>query len=388
MKSDCVLIRGRVLGAECATDIVLKNGTVQSVARAGKSSADLGSTASYIAPALFDIQVNGVGGVTLQGERVLPDDVLRITRYLEARGVTRWVPTLITGSQEAMEHGCRVIAEAMREPAVAKAVPGLHLEGPYISPVDGPRGAHPKAFVRPPSLREFARLMKAAEGRVLYITLAPEIPGAIEFIRAVTRRGVLVSLGHHHADAEQVGRAVEAGARLSTHLGNGAASQIHRHQNPLWPQLAEDRLHASLIADLHHLPEPALKTFVRAKGPERTILVSDCVDLTGMKPGVYDLFGASVELKPNGKICLRGTDLLAGSGLMLLQGVLNAWRATDLTLEEAFACANVVPARLFGLKTPPMAQPGRKANLVVFDVTRENTPRVRAVVHDGALVIS
>lgn len=379
MGSECLLVRGRLLGAEAATDIVLKNGTVRKVARAGTAPADFGSDTAFIAPALFDIQVNGVGGFTLQGGHAVPEDLLRITRYLARRGVARWVPTLVTGSQEAMEHGCRVAVEALRDAEVARAVPGLHLEGPYISPMDGPRGAHPQAHVRPPSLREFNRFMKAAEDRVLYITVAPETPGAPEFIRSVVKRGVTVSLGHHHANEAQIARAVDAGARLSTHLGNGAASMIHRHQNPLWPQLAEDRLCASLIADLHHLPKPALKTFVRAKGPERTILVSDCVNLAGMAPGVYELFGASVEMKPDGKICLRGTDLLAGSGLMLLQGVINAWRATDLSLAQAVACASTVPARLFGLKTPPMATPGRKANLMVFDLDKADRATARGV---------
>ncbi len=381
--NDLIVVRGRFIGESRASDIVLRNGVVACVRRAGRAEPDIGSAEAYLGPVLFDMQVNGAAGITLQGAALKMEDVWEITEYLAQWGVARWMPTLITAPRETMEHGCRIIAEAMKRPEAARAIPGIHLEGPYISPEDGPRGAHPKAHVRPPSLMEFNRLMKAAEGRIRCVTLAPESPGALPFIRALSQRGILVGLGHHQANAAQIAQAVGAGARLATHLGNGAASLIHRHLNPLWPQLAEDRLHASLIADLHHLPESALKTFVRAKRPERVVLVSDCVDLAGRKPGAYSLFNAAVELKPNGKICLQGTDLLAGSSLMLLQGVINAWRTTDLTLSQAFACASSIPLKLFGLKPPSMASVGKKANLLVFELNRKDGPRLQAVFIEG-----
>ncbi|HPO12938.1 MAG TPA: amidohydrolase family protein [Candidatus Hydrogenedentes bacterium] len=380
---ETIVVRGRFPGETRASDIFLRNGVVTAVRRAGTTSPDIGSPEAWLGPVLFDMQVNGVAGITLQGGSVTPEDVAGITEYLAQWGVARWMPTLVTAPQDLLEHGCQVIAMAMKMPDVARAVPGIHIEGPYISPEDGPRGAHPKAHVRSPSLTEFNRWMKAAEGHIRCVTLAPEAPGAAPFIRAITKRGVLAALGHHRADTEQIARAVEAGAGLSTHLGNGSASQMHRHQNPLWPQLAEDRLFASLIADLHHLPAPALKTFVRAKRPEHIVLVSDCVHLAGMKPGAYSIFDAQVEVKPSGKICLKGTDLFAGSGLMLIQGVVNAWRTTDLTLSEAFACASSIPLHLFGLKPPPMAVKGKKANLLVFEVDSKDKVRLQAVFIQG-----
>ncbi len=381
--NDLIVVRGKFIGEAHASDIVLRNGVVACVRRADRSEPDIGSTEAWFGPVLFDMQVNGAAGISVQGASLKTEDLWAITDYLAHWGVARWMPTLITAPQEIMEHGCRIIAEAMKLPETARAIPGIHLEGPYISPEDGPRGAHPKAHVRPPGMMEFNRLMRAAEGRIRCVTLAPELPGALPFIRKLSQRGILVALGHHQASTVQIAQAVEAGARLSTHLGNGAASLMHRHLNPLWPQLAEDRLHASLIADLHHLPEPALKTFVRAKSPERVVLVSDCVDLAGRKPGAYSLFNADVELKPNGKICLQGTDLLAGSSLMLLQGVINAWRTTDLTLRQAFACASSIPLTLFGLKCPPMAAVGKKANLLVFELNRKHGPRLQAVFIEG-----
>lgn len=382
-----VLVRGRILGKGKPQDLLVKDGRVASIKPAGRARPDAGSAEAIIGPTLFDIQVNGIGGVNLQGPKVVPEDLARIGDMLAASGVSHWIPTIITGSQADMEYGCRVFAEALSDPRVTRAVPGVHLEGPYISAMDGPRGAHAKEHVRPPDLREFDRFMKAADGRISYITIAPELEGAVPFIKAVVKRGVVVSLGHHHANAEQITRAVDAGARLCTHLGNGMAAQIQRHLNPIWPQLAEDRLSCSLIADLAHLPEAVLKTFVRVKGPERVILTSDVVHITGLKPGRYDLGGVPVELTPAGRICLLGTELLAGSSLELLQGVVNAARHTDLTLEQAFACASSVPARLLGLRRrfdAPKA--GKKADFVVFDTAtteERHAVRVRCVFIDG-----
>lgn len=380
-------VRGIPLGDPRPSDVTLRDGRVVSVCSAKRQRPTVGSRTSIIAPTLFDIQVNGAFGIDLQGGDVTVEDVTRLNGLLAAQGVSCWIPTLITGSPASMEHGCRVLAEAMRHKTVARAIPGIHLEGPYISPHDGPRGAHMKRHVRKPSIREFDRLMKAADGNVCCVTVAPEVEGAIRFIKAVVRRGVVVALGHHEASAAQIARAVDAGARLCTHLGNGLAAMVHRHRNPLWPQLTDDRLVGSLIADLEHLPAPVLKAFVRVKRPENVILTSDAVHLAGMKPGKYSLLRADVELKPSGKICLSGTDLLAGSSLMLLQGVVNAWWATDLTLEQAFACATRIPASLFGVKRrwrPPVA--GKKASFLVFSLDRTKSPpkaSIEAVFVDG-----
>ncbi|MBI5091331.1 MAG: amidohydrolase family protein [Candidatus Hydrogenedentes bacterium] len=380
-------VRGVILGHEHPSDIHVEDGRIVSIGPVGIAKADFGSRASIIGPTLFDIQVNGMAGINLQGRAVVPEDIGRISGHLAHGGVSHWVPTLITGSQEDLEHGCRVIAVAMHDPKVARAVPGVHLEGPYISAMDGPRGAHPRKHVRLPSVREFDRLLKAADGRIAYVTVAPELDGAIPFIKAVVKRGVVVSLGHHNGVADDVARAVDAGARMCTHLGNGLATQLKRHENPLWPQLAEDRLVASLIADLAHLPAPVLKTFVRAKGCERVVLTSDCVHITGMKPGRYTLSGHDVELTRNGRILLSGTELLAGSALMLLQGVVNAAQVTDMTLEQAYACATTIPAALLGLDAefgPP--EVGEKAEFVVFDIDKTKAQwkaNVRGVFVDG-----
>jgi N-acetylglucosamine-6-phosphate deacetylase len=366
--------RGRFLGAAQAFDVIVRNGVIASIEPCDQNAADIGTESSIFAPTLFDIQVNGAFGVDLQGMSVTPEDFAKITESLSSWGVSRWIPTFITASVDELEHCCRAAATALHNPHLANAIPGVHIEGPYISPDDGPRGAHPRDCVRNPNIDEFKRLLDAAEGKISYMTLAPESPGATVFISALREHGVIAALGHHNANAQQIADAVDAGATLSTHLGNGLASTINRHLNPLWPQLSEDRLTASLIADLQHLPKHVLKAFVRAKRPEKVILTSDCLHIAGLSPGKYKMRNADVEMLPSGRICLSGTDLLAGSSLMLLQGVANAAAYTDMTIEQAFSSASNIPAELFGLSKasyPPKL--GDKADFILSDFEKGNS---------------
>lgn len=381
-------LRGIVLGQNKPCDVIIRDGRVVSRRSVSRGPVDAGSRASIMAPTLFDIQVNGFGGVNLQGARIAPSDVIQLNNLLAARGVSHWIPTIITGPLGRMAAACRAIAAARKDRHIARAIPGIHIEGPWISPEEGPRGAHVKKYVRKPDLHALDRLLEAAEGKVRYVTLAPERDGAVRFIKALRRRGIHVALGHHHAAADQIARAVDAGASLCTHLGNGLAATLHRHHNPLWPQLADDRLAASLIADLEHLPPETLKVFVRVKRPKNIILVSDSVHLAGLKPGAYELAGAAVQKTRSGRIALRGTDLLAGSSLELLQGVLNAASVADMTLEQAFDCATTIPAKRLGLRhrfLGPVV--GARADLILFDIeeNRKGTTKavVRAVFVDG-----
>jgi N-acetylglucosamine-6-phosphate deacetylase len=380
-------LRGVLVGDANASDITIRDGIVTDIAPAARGRVDAGSATSIIGPPLFDIQINGCGGVNLQSEDVRPEDLRRVTDLLAEWGVSRWVPTLITLPQDRLELALAVFAEALQDPVVRKAVPGFHVEGPYISPEDGPRGAHTRAYVRAPSLREFDRWQQAAGGKILYLTVAPEVKGAIPFISRVVARGAVVSLGHHNAGAEQIARAVDAGATLCTHLGNGCSPVMHRHHNPLWPQLADDRLACSIIADLEHLPEPVLQVFVRALGRGRVVLTSDAVHLAGLRPGRYKLAAMDVELKRSGRIALVGTDLLAGSSLMLLQGVVNLARVTDFSLADAYAAATTVPAKVLGLSgsRPARLAAGKKADLVLFDVV-DGHGRVERVYIDGRAI--
>lgn len=361
-----ILIRGRYPDSRRAVDIEVRDGLVHTVRKPGRTTPDIGDDDMILAPPLFDIQVNGAAGVDLQAPDLSVDHVKTLSDSLLRYGVLRWIPTLVTDAPEALAQRCRVLARAMDDAGTGRHIPGIHLEGPHISAEDGTRGAHPRAHVCPPDLQLFNRLNRAAAGRIVYVTLAPEARGAARFIRSVCSKGVVVGLGHHEAQEKRITAAVDAGARLCTHLGNGMAPMIHRHRNALWPQLAEDRLYASVIADLEHVPPAMLRVVARAKGAERLILVSDSVFLAGMKPGRYTMFGSEVELKRSGRVCLAGTELLAGSSLMLLDGVWNLYRHTDLSLGQAFTAASTNPARLLGMaETAWPPAPGRPAQLLV-----------------------
>ncbi len=379
-----MIIRGRLLGDSSASDLDVRDGRVQSIATAGRRRVRNGSREAHILPLLFDIQVNGYAGIDLQSPTLQPEDIARLDEALGRTGVGCWIPTIITNSQRRMERSCRVIAEALEDRSLSQRIPGIHLEGPYLSPKDGPRGAHARRHIRKPNVREFDRCLDAANGRVIYTTLAPEQPGAIPFIKHVVRHGIVVSLGHHNANADQIACAADAGATMVTHLGNGIAPMLDRHHNPLWPQLADDRLTCSVIPDLHHVPAPMLRAIVKAKGHRRVILTSDAVHLAGLKPGPYDLAGVPVTLQRDGVVRLTGTNLLAGSATPLVQGVFNAMTASGISLKHAVQSATTIPARTLGVRARA-ARPkaGQLANFLVCSLGAKGQIDVHAVFRDG-----
>lgn len=321
----------------------------------------------WIAPAFWDIQLNGRWGFSFSDPSLTVDQVVKVVRAQAGLGTARLCPTLITASRESTSHGLRTIAAACDQfPDVNRAVVGVHLEGPYISGVDGYRGAHPLSAVRDPDWQEFQTWQAESGGRIALMTLAPERPGAIDFIRQAVAQGVVIALGHTEADGPTLHEAAEAGARLSTHLGNGIAALLPRHPNPIWQQAADDRLDASLIADGHHLDPDVLRVLVRAKTPGRIILVSDASPLAGLPPGQY----GDWAVDPSGKIVVAGTPYLAGSNQGLDVGLSTLMSVTGLPLAQAIATATTHPARLLGHPAPGLA-PGQTANLVRFQIVRD-----------------
>jgi len=304
----------------------------------------------FVCPGLIDLQINGYGGLDLNAADIEPDLVHALCNKLLYLGVTTFLPTLITASEADIAGALKAIADARRKyPMVAKMVPGVHVEGPSISPVDGPRGAHPLAHIRVPSTGEFARWQEAASGLVSLVTLAPEHVGANAYIKALAAQKIHVSLGHTNASAEQISSAVNAGASLSTHLGNGAAAKLPRHPNFIWTQLANERLTAMFIADGHHLPPDTFKAMVRAKGLDKSILVSDSVALAGMQAGVYETaIGGKAELFPDGRISLLGTPFLAGAGTPLCANIATAMAMANLHLADILPLATENPGRFVG----------------------------------------
>src|ERR1035437_6027666 len=304
----------------------------------------------WITPGLVDLQVNGFAGFDANAANPSAAEVSGMVRALWQRGVTGVCPTVCTQSEVHMVRCIEAIAAACEsDPLVARSILGIHVEGPYISPEDGPRGAHPLEHIRLPDIAEYRRWQAAAGGRIRIITLSPEYEGAIAYIRAVTDDGVVASVGHTAATGTQIRAAADAGARFSTHLGNGAHAMIRRHPNYIWEQLAEDRMMAGFIFDGHHLPPSVMQTFIRAKGVERSVLVSDAIDVAGLEPGVYTSIGDQVELTADGRVNLLGTPYLAGSSACLLDCVQQAVRHARLTLADAVRLASTNPVRLLGL---------------------------------------
>ena len=321
----------------------------------------------YIAPGWIDLQVNGFAGVDYNAPEAPLEEIARSIRVLYSTGVTRFYPTVITGSPERMRGALANLSRVKDTFAEGAAIEGFHVEGPHISPEDGPRGAHPRRWVRKPDFDEFRSWQDAAEGRVRLVTLAPEWPEAPLYIEKIVAAGVIAAIGHTGAGAREIEEAVRAGATLSTHLGNGAHPMIRRHPNYIWDQLAEDRLMADFIADGIHLPAAFLKAAIRAKGLERCVLVTDAVMPAACEPGPYQLGELDVDLTTENSVLLRGTDRLAGSALRMDRGVENLVRLAGLTLADAVRMATINAARAGRVagRTAGLT-PGDRADVVLF----------------------
>ena len=305
----------------------------------------------YIAPTLVDIQVNGFAGFDLNVPTVTTSDVIEMVRALWRVGTGFLCPTIVTASFEDISNSIRAIVNAHHSDAnVAHSILGIHLEGPYISTEDGPRGAHPLEHVRKPNWDEFCRLQDIAEGTIRIVTLAPEISGSLPFIEKLVAEGIVVALGHTDASPQNIHDAISAGAKLSTHLGNGAHAQIQRHPNYIWEQLGADELWASIIVDGHHLPPSVVKSMIRAKTLERCLLISDATALAGMPAGKYEFAGQSVELTSDRCVRLLGTEYLAGSAIELINCIENSVRFAGISISEAVSLATLQPLILLGLE--------------------------------------
>lgn len=367
-------LRGRHYATGEPVEVVCADGVIRSVGPQTTAPADL--EAGWIAPALFDLQINGCDGHSFNSERLDIDSVRHVAGVCRRHGITAFLPTLVTNSFAALHHGLSTLRRACEEDnTLAQALPGIHVEGPYISPEDGPRGAHPRQHVRPPDWDEFRRLQDAAGGRIHLVTLAPEHEGALSFIESLVRAGVVVALGHTAASGPRLRDAIRAGARLSTHLGNGCHAMLPRHDNYLWEQLAADELWASLIADGHHLPIAVLRCLLRVKTPARIILTCDASSLAGLPPGRYVEWDQEFEVLPQGKVVVAGTPYLAGSAVFTDACLAFVLGHAGVSLVEALDMAGDRPRQLLGLP-PQRLEPGQAANLVLFEHTNGEPFRV------------
>lgn len=371
-----------------------ENGIITRIERINKLSDS--NAPLFISPGLIDIQINGYLSVSfsLEGAEktsangdLTAADVRKVTEGLWKEGVTTYFPTLTTNSRELLLKNIRTITEAKNDPSLLGSIPGFHLEGPYISPVDGYRGAHPKEHVRLPDWNEFMEMYEAAGEKILLVTIAPEVEGAMEFIRKCREKGIVISLGHHNGSADIIKQAIDNGAGLSTHLGNGCASTINRHQNPIWPQLADDRLMISIIADGFHLPPEILKVFYKAKGAENITITSDITSYAGLPAGLYKIkTGETIEKTPDGNLRFSGQGGgLYGSASPLVKGVGHIMKVTGCSLFQAIKMTALNPARLHNLNDRGILEPGKRADIIMFTMD-DYKLKIRKTIIEGKTV--
>jgi N-acetylglucosamine-6-phosphate deacetylase len=358
-------------------DLVCEHGKIARIDAVAIDDA----AAPWLAPAFCDVQINGSGGISFNSETLTREQIRHVVDVCRRHGIAQLCPTLVTGSFDALMHGFRTIREACDEdPDLAQAIVGIHLEGPYISPDDGPRGAHPKQHVRPPSWDEFRRFQdEAAHGMIRMLTLAPETPGALPFIEKVAKAGVVVALGHTAASGVCIRDAINAGARLSTHLGNGSHAMLPRHDNYVWEQLAADSLWASMIADGHHLPASLMRCILRVKTPARMILTCDASPLAGSPPGMYRLWDHDFEVLPIGKIVVPGTSFLGGSWAFTDLCVRNVLKLGETSLADTIDMASNRPRELVG-RPPRRVEVGEPAELILFEWSDTSEFRIKSIV--------
>lgn len=310
-----------------------------------------------LAPALFDLQINGFAGVDFQDETLTAEQLIKAVDALVAGGTHRILLTFITDTLDALERkfaNVQLIRAA--HPQVAEVVCGYHLEGPWLSPEEGYRGAHRGECMCAPDLAAFERLQSAAGGKIKLLTVAPEWPGSAEFIAEVAGQGVVVSLGHTNASDEQIDAAIRAGATMCTHLGNGTPVILPRHYNVIQRLLSRDELVACLIPDGAHLPPFTLRNFFRAKPAGKVLLTTDAMAAAGAPEGRYRIGRLEVESR-GGVVRAPGSANLAGSCLLPADGVTNASRWLGIPEHEARAMFSTQVAAIFGIDLPSIEIP-------------------------------
>ncbi|WP_010272185.1 N-acetylglucosamine-6-phosphate deacetylase [Paenibacillus senegalensis] len=377
-------IEGRHYRTGQPVTVWLENGRISRICHNESFPEDL----PWIAPGMVDLQINGYCGIDFNTLPLTEEAVHEVTRSIAALGVTSYYPTVITNSGEEIEKLVGVIASACsNDPFTDSCIAGIHVEGPFISPLDGARGAHNASFVTAPDLEWVERWQKSANGKIRIITMSPEWDNAAEFIRSCVQMGIIVSIGHTAASAEQIREAVAAGATMCTHLGNGAAQMIPRHPNFLWEQLACDELFPCAIADGFHLPESVLKVFLKVK-PQELMIVSDAVYLSGMEPGRYEThIGGSVVLTPEGRLHIADNpQTLAGSAQMLPFNIEHLVRTGLCEASLAWEMASTRPSAFMGLETAPGLKENAPADLVVYKWNGDLLD-IQQVYKDGSQVL-
>ncbi|MFB3905207.1 MAG: N-acetylglucosamine-6-phosphate deacetylase [Acidobacteriota bacterium] len=356
-------VRGNLPDDSGAVLIVIDGDVVSAVEILGPANPRL----PYVSPGFIDLQLNGFAGVDFSASDLTAEQLHTVLPSIWRTGVTAFCPTLITMSQRALIRNLGVMEEARRRfPDFARTAPCYHVEGPYFSPSKA-SGVHEPKWMRPPAKEDFQELQQAAGGHIGLVTLGPEVPGALDFIRYLSGTGVAVAVSHTEASPDLIHQAADAGVILSTHLGNGCPQLLDRQRAPFWAQLTDDRLAASLICDSYHLAPDMLRLIRRVKGAERCILISDSSHIAGLPPGRYKFLRTDVELLPGGKVIRADGGSLACASVGLDRGVMVYCQQTGASLAEALATVTRNPARLIPqLNLTGELRSLERADLVMF----------------------
>jgi len=361
---DLQKIRGILYSNNNPIEITVSQGMIRSII---PIDGNMLENEWIISPGFIDVQVNGYAGVSFTDEGLTTDGVRTATEGLWKEGVTTYIPTIITAPGKIIRENLSTLSASLNDTELQKSIPGFFLEGPYISPLDGFRGAHNADYVRLPDWAEFQGFIEASNNQIIKTTVAPELEGAMDFIDHCKNAGIMVAIGHHNGNSAQIHEAALRGARISTHLGNGCANMIHRHNNPLWAQMADDRLTPTIIADGFHLNPDELSVFYKVKSAENLMLISDITKLAGLAPGEYDWNGKTVLLTEEGKLRLPEQDVLAGASFSIRKGIGNMMKHTGCSLDEAIQMASGNQAKMFGWQDRGAIEIGRRADLVLFN---------------------
>ena len=317
---------------------------------------DLGD--AVLVPGFLDLHIHGGAGCDVMDEGGVPV----VSRFLARHGVTSYLPTTVTAPIEKTLSALDRIATCIEKGDETGARPrGIHLEGPFLS--HRRRGVHPEKDLLKPSVEMFDRFWEAARGHIRMMTIAPELDGAIEVIAGATSRGVLMSMGHSDASMEASRSGIEAGARHVTHTFNAMRPLDHRAPGILGVALTDARLSADIIADGLHTAPSMVGLFLRAKGQDASVLITDGLSPTGMPDGHYHLGSLEVEVK-DGLCVSNGT--IAGSVLTLDQAVRNVMKFAGWNLQDSVALASLNPARAAGLSDVGILKPGARADFAVL----------------------
>ena len=340
--------------------------------------SEIDARGGVVAAGFIDLQINGAGGRFLTEEPTV-DAVLVMARTVARYGCTAFLPTVITSAFETMLSAVRAVHEASEQVTDGACVLGVHLEGPFINPEAA--GAHDAAYIRLPSVDDLNALWEASGGGIKLLTLAPEMPGALDLLGAAKRYGIAVAVGHTRADYPQMMEAVDAGASLATHLFNAMGGLTARDPGATGAVLASSEFKASLIADGYHVHPAMMDLAVRTKGVDGLVLVTDAMPPMGTDLTEFTLYGQPITVRDSA--CFMADGTLAGSMLTMDRAVRNMRDLVDVSVQDALMMASANPAEVIGeSKHRGTLEVGKAADIVVMD----SSLHVTATIVDGKVV--